>query len=293
MEKHIDYVRAEDKRLRQEAKMNGGRYQSNQEIKISRQKVEEKKAKDLRGNVDKRHYSVQMTEAHFNKGVSHELKGLVFSMATLLETKGGGRVTDRNYNDLNIKEIANRIGKSRNTISPLLDQAVEEGMISVRKEGKDKYFTLSKEFYGIGNLGRNIPHFVRLIHTEVLKVCKKLNLEELGLLSDLINFMHPELFILVRNPLEPSEKYLEILRPKDIAIMFNIDTPKVNRTIRKLIALEVFFRMEVGDKETRTITKVIGADSNFFSKKVERVPLDKIKRAISQTALSNKNHIKY
>ncbi|MED1621672.1 hypothetical protein [Bacillus pseudomycoides] len=288
----IDEKREHDKRLREESSKLRGKYQSEEERKHSRQHFEKQRAiKELDG-IDRRKYSIQFVESHRSVGriVPHEVKGLLLVMATLLETKGNGAITNRKYEKLGIEEISKKLGKHRNTISPLLDRLVNEfGLVEENKEGKSKVYKLNSNLYACGKQ-EGAMNFVRMYQTEILNVSKHFNLVELGFLSDLLNYMHCKHHILLQNPEEVHESDMEILRPKDIAKLFNMETQVVNKYIRKLITKKVLIRLEIGTG--RSIAKVLIVSPGFFSKTAKIINLDIIKSIVDETTLSSKNYIK-
>ncbi|HDR7286942.1 MULTISPECIES: hypothetical protein [Bacillus cereus group] len=288
-------IRVENHRQSRNLKKQGYEVKSPEQKEAHRKYMEMKATLELGAETDLRHYAVQMCEAHFQKDVSPKVKGLVFVLSTMLEVKSDGLVVDRKYNPLSVNEIAEKIFKSVRSISPVLQEAVECGMLTERYEGNGsaKHYTISDEFYRIGSLGKGTPSFTKVIKSSVREVSKNLSLEELGYLSELINFMHPKLQVLFRNPYESNEKYLEILRPKDIEILFDMKPKQGNRFVNKLISLDILERFEFGDRKTKKITKVLIASEEFFTKTTKEVDRSKIKKAIRETALSNRNYIKY
>lgn len=287
----LDKLRETDKRLRKEAKENGGRYQSEQEIEIARRKAEKHNAVNNLYGIDRRKYSIQNVDEHRKLGnfIPHDVKGLLLVMATLLETKGKGSVTNRKYVKLGISEIADKIGKHRNHISPILDRMVNEFRLAYESiEGKSKVYELDSRFYACGKQ-KGANNFVRMYQEELLRVSKQFNLVELGFLADLLNYMHPRHHILLKDPSEVHEADMEILRGKDIAEMFNMQTSEVNRYIRKLILKEVLIRMEIGNG--RSIAKVLIVSPTFFSKTSKLVDFDIIKSIVVDTTLCKKNYI--
>ncbi|MCX2826557.1 hypothetical protein RGU76_04565 [Bacillus pseudomycoides] len=287
--------RIENHQQSRNLKKQGWDVKSPEQREVHRKYREMQNTLELEYETDLRPYSVQMCDAHFQKDVSPKVKGLVFVLSTMLEVKSNGLIVDRKYNPLSMNEIAEKMCKSVRSISGVLQEAVECGMLTEHYEGNGsaKNYTLSDEFYRIGSLGKKVPNFTKVIKSSVREVSKDLSLEELGYLSELINFMHPKLQVLFRNPYEPNEKYLEILRPKDIEILFDMKPKQGNRFVNKLIALDILERFEFGDRKTKKITKVLIASEEFFTKTTKEVDRSKIKKAIKETALSNRNYIKY
>ncbi|CAM3872398.1 hypothetical protein [Bacillus albus] len=280
------------KQLKQEAHENGGVFETYDEKFNKRRRAEKVRAIKHLVGIDRRKYSIQNVEAHRELGVfiPHEIKGLLLVMATLLETKSQGSVVNRNYERLGISEIAEKVGKHRNHISPLLDRMTNEfGLAKEYSEGKSKVYELNKDIYACGKQ-KGAVDFVRIYQAEMLNVSKQFNLAELGFLSDLLNYMHPKHHILLTNPREVHEIDMEILRPKDIATDLNMDSATVSKYIRKLIQKKVLIRMEVGTG--RSIAKVMIVSPTFFSKTSEIVDIKIIESIVNETTLSKRNYRK-
>ncbi|EEM57895.1 MULTISPECIES: hypothetical protein [Bacillus cereus group] len=279
--------RVEASRLRKK----GHIVKSPEQQEAHRKYAEMKAAMELEGDTDKRHYSVQLCESHFNTKVSPKVKGLLFVLSTLLETKSGGKIVDRKYHNLSIEEIAEKLGKTPNTLRPVIREAVEVGLLKEESEGQGhaNHYTLSKDIYQSGSLDRRVNNFTKVIHASVQEVSKQMSLETLGYLSDVINFIHPKLHILVLDPLEPCDDYLEILEPKDLEVLLDMKEGKGNRLVNDLISLEVLQRHELGDRKTRSRVKVLMADGEFFTKSTKTPDMNKIKKAVFSTTLTNKN----
>ncbi|KMP96501.1 hypothetical protein [Bacillus cereus] len=275
------------------AKANGGEYTSREEL---RQKATEKAVNVAeRGDIDMRPYTMQLNDGHFQAEISPKVKGLVFVLATLMEVKTGGNVVDRKYKPLNLKAIAEKIGKSERTIRPVIQEAVSVGMLTdhYKGNGSEKTYTISDEFYRIGSMGRKSPSYTRVIKSSVREVSKDLSFEDLGYLSELINFMHPKYHALFRNPHEPNTEALEILRPKDIENLLGMKKGKGNRFVNALISLDILERWETGNRATKQRVKILLASEEFFSKTTKIVDRKELKKTISkETAFSNKNYIK-
>lgn len=285
--------RVEIAKMRKRGKKLGVTVTTREQEEARQKGLERKRAiEKQREDIDLRHYSVQMNEAHKGLRIDPCARGIAVALSVHMHTKSENYIVDGSRNRMNTSQIAKAIGKGRAVTVKALQVAVQDGIVIEHTEGNghEKFYSLNPKYYSIGSLGRVTESFTKVIHTGLKDVLKKLSLEELGHLSVLVNYMHAETQCLFMNPDEQDERFLRILQPKDIAELLRIKPAKARRIINKLIANQILFELRVGTG--RSIATVIGVDPTYFTKTKFKIDFDKIKRVISQMTLNSKNYNK-
>ncbi|MCC2491800.1 hypothetical protein LKM14_00300 [Bacillus cereus] len=291
---HAINRRIEVAKMRKQGKRLGVTVTTKEQEEARQKGLERKRAieKQQAEDIDLRHYSVQMNQAHKNMDIDPVARGIAVALSVHMHTKTESYIVDGNRNRMNTAQVSKAIGKSKPVTVKALQIAVTEGIVieHTKGNGHDKFYSLNPTYYSIGSLGRVTESFTKVIHTSIRNVLKKLSLEEMGHLSILVNYMHPETHVLFMNPDEQDERFLRILQPKDIAEILDIKPAKARKLINKLITIQVLFELRVGTE--KSIATVIGVDPEFFTKSKFKIDFDKIKRAVSQTTLNSKNYNK-
>ncbi|MFE5390741.1 MULTISPECIES: hypothetical protein [Bacillus cereus group] len=233
---------------------------------------------------DTRAFSWQhiMNHMEVSEHMTPNQKGALLYLATFLKIGKCGELLKKASTLTDVSKLFERTTEATRKI---LRECEKVGAVELTKVKGRYQITFTDLLYSCGKRGKVKDTHVKLFKREMQDYAKKLELNELGLLADMLAYFHKDLHILCENPTEDDIEKVRVYKPTKVFEKLGYDKDFVRKALKKFNDIGITL-------EIKTLgIKVVCLSPEIVSRKGRMVTIADIKKVASLHRLTTKHYV--